>query len=111
MVWRAKSGRILQSLLPAENHASDIIIGTHNGEMRGKGRITDLLAAQNVARYSGDNADTITIGADVFKLHLIPSIVLRKRRLSDWKRRCVPAVVLRGWMPLTASVLMSVRPG
>jgi adenylosuccinate synthase len=54
----------------------DIIIGAQWGD-EGKGRITDLLAerAQIVARYSGgDNAGhTVTVGRQIFKLHLLPS--------------------------------------
>ncbi len=54
----------------------DIIIGAQWGD-EGKGRITDLLAerAQVVARYSGgDNAGhTVTVGRQIFKLHLLPS--------------------------------------
>lgn len=54
----------------------DVIVGTQWGD-EGKGRITDLLAqeADVVARYSGgDNAGhTVTVGDDIFKLHLIPS--------------------------------------
>lgn len=54
----------------------DVIVGTQWGD-EGKGRITDLLAqeADAVARYSGgDNAGhTVTVGDDIFKLHLIPS--------------------------------------
>ncbi|MCS7246633.1 MAG: adenylosuccinate synthase [Anaerolineales bacterium] len=54
----------------------DIVVGTQWGD-EGKGRIVDLLAAQAdaVARYSGgDNAGhTVTVGRQVFKLHLIPS--------------------------------------
>lgn len=57
----------------------DIIIGAQWGD-EGKGRITDLLAAKAdiVARYSGgDNAGhTVTIGEEVFKLHLIPSGII-----------------------------------
>src|SRR5574341_1510758 len=53
----------------------DIIIGAQWGD-EGKGRITDLLAerAQVVARYSGgDNAGhTVTVGRQIFKLHLLP---------------------------------------
>ena len=57
-----------------------IIIGAQWGD-EGKGRITDLLAAeaQVVARYSGgDNAGhTVTVngpaGPQIFKLHLLPS--------------------------------------
>jgi len=54
----------------------DVIIGAQWGD-EGKGRITDLLAAEAdiVARYcGGDNAGhTITVGEQIFKLHLIPS--------------------------------------
>jgi adenylosuccinate synthase len=57
----------------------DIIIGAQWGD-EGKGRITDLLAerAQVVARYSGgDNAGhTVTVGRQIFKLHLLPSGVV-----------------------------------
>ena len=53
-----------------------IIIGAQWGD-EGKGRITDLLAADAhiVARYSGgDNAGhTVTVGEKIFKLHLLPS--------------------------------------
>lgn len=59
----------------------DIIIGAQWGD-EGKGRVTDLLAAQAdvVARYSGgDNAGhTVTIGETVFKLHLIPSGIIHE---------------------------------
>ena len=53
-----------------------IIVGAQWGD-EGKGRVVDLLAgeADIVARYSGgDNAGhTVTVGANTFKLHLIPS--------------------------------------
>lgn len=54
----------------------EVIIGAQWGD-EGKGRITDLLA-ENVAaaaRYSGgDNAGhTVTVGGEIFKLHLLPS--------------------------------------
>lgn len=56
-----------------------IIIGAQWGD-EGKGHITDRLAqgAAVVARYSGgDNAGhTVTIGREVFKLHLIPSGII-----------------------------------
>ncbi len=59
----------------------DIIIGAQWGD-EGKGHITDALAAQAdiVARFSGgDNAGhTITVGDDIFKLHLIPSGIIHK---------------------------------
>ncbi len=57
----------------------DIIVGAQWGD-EGKGHITDLLAekAAVVARYSGgDNAGhTITVGSEIFKLHLIPSGII-----------------------------------
>jgi adenylosuccinate synthase len=59
----------------------DILVGAQWGD-EGKGRFTDLLAAQMqmVARYSGgDNAGhTVTIGEEVFKLHLIPSGIIHE---------------------------------
>ncbi|MFW6096616.1 MAG: adenylosuccinate synthase [Chloroflexota bacterium] len=60
----------------------DIIVGAQWGD-EGKGRVTDLLAAEAdiVARYSGgDNAGhTVTIGSEIFKLHLIPSGIVHER--------------------------------
>lgn len=57
----------------------NIIIGAQWGD-EGKGRMTDLMAASAdlVARYSGgDNAGhTVTIGQEVFKLHLLPSGII-----------------------------------
>lgn len=57
----------------------DVIIGAQWGD-EGKGRITDLLAreADFVARFSGgDNAGhTVTVGDQLFKLHLIPSGII-----------------------------------
>jgi len=54
----------------------NIIVGAQWGD-EGKGRVTDLLAAeaQIAARYSGgDNAGhTVVVGEKVFKLHLLPS--------------------------------------
>lgn len=59
----------------------DIIIGAQWGD-EGKGGITDLLAARAdiVARFGGgDNAGhTLTIGGEIFKLHLIPSGIVRE---------------------------------
>lgn len=60
----------------------DIIVGTQWGD-EGKGRFTDLLAADAdfVARYGGgDNAGhTVTIGDKVFKLHLVPSGIVHHK--------------------------------
>jgi len=53
-----------------------VIVGTQWGD-EGKGKITDLLAADvdMVVRYQGGNnaGHTVVIGEKVFKLHLIPS--------------------------------------
>ncbi len=58
-----------------------IIIGAQWGD-EGKGRITDLLASKMdiVARFSGgDNAGhTITLGDQIYKLHLIPSGIIHE---------------------------------
>lgn len=60
----------------------DIIVGAQWGD-EGKGHITDMLAAEAdvVARYNGgDNAGhTVTVGDDIFKLHLIPSGIIHER--------------------------------
>ena len=62
-----------------------ILIGAQWGD-EGKGRFVDWLAAdaQIVARYSGgDNAGhTVADGEHVYKLHLIPSGVLRQGVVS-----------------------------
>jgi len=59
----------------------DIIIGAQWGD-EGKGGITDLVAARAdiVARFGGgDNAGhTLTIAGEIFKLHLIPSGIVRE---------------------------------
>ena len=56
-----------------------VIVGAQWGD-EGKGKITDLLAAEVdiVARYNGgDNAGhTLTVGDDRFALHLVPSGIL-----------------------------------
>src|SRR3990170_3883932 len=57
----------------------DMIVGTQWGD-EGKGRITDYLAAgaDLVARAAGgDNAGhTVSVGSQVFRLHLVPSGIL-----------------------------------
>jgi adenylosuccinate synthase len=62
-----------------------IIVGSQWGD-EGKGRITDLLAAEAdiVARYSGgDNAGhTVTVGDEIFKLHLVPSGIVQPNTVS-----------------------------
>ncbi len=54
----------------------DVVVGSQWGD-EGKGRITDLLAAEAdiVARFSGgDNAGhSVTVGDQLYKLHLVPS--------------------------------------
>jgi adenylosuccinate synthase len=54
----------------------NVVVGAQWGD-EGKGRIVDLLSAgaDVVARFSGgDNAGhTVTVGDDVYKLHLVPS--------------------------------------
>ncbi len=76
-----------------------IVVGTQWGD-EGKGRVTDLFAAQAdvVARYSGgDNAGhTVTIGEEVYKLHLIPSGIAHEQVLCVIGNGVVinPAVLL-----------------
>lgn len=57
----------------------EIVLGTQWGD-EGKGRVVDLLAARAdlVCRFNGgDNAGhTVTVGAAIFKLHLIPSGII-----------------------------------
>jgi adenylosuccinate synthase len=63
----------------------NIIVGAQWGD-EGKGRIVDLLAAQSdvVARFNGgDNAGhTVTVGDQIFKLHLIPSGIIHPHPVS-----------------------------
>lgn len=63
----------------------DIIVGAQWGD-EGKGRIVDLLAdeADYVARFSGgDNAGhTVTVGEQIFKLHLIPSGIVHPHTIG-----------------------------
>jgi adenylosuccinate synthase len=60
-------------------------VGTQWGD-EGKGRVTDLLAAEAdiVARFSGgDNAGhTVTVGDEIFKLHLIPSGIVQPKTIA-----------------------------
>lgn len=64
----------------------NIIIGTQWGD-EGKGRVVDLLATQadHVARFNGgDNAGhTVTVGAQTFKLHLIPSGIVHPHTIGS----------------------------
>jgi adenylosuccinate synthase len=78
----------------------DIVVGAQWGD-EGKGRVTDLLAAEAdiVARYSGgDNAGhTVKIGEEVFKLHLVPSGIVHQNVICLIGNGVVinPAVLLR----------------
>jgi len=62
-----------------------IVVGAQWGD-EGKGRIVDLLAvnADMVARYSGgDNAGhTVSVGNEIFKLHLLPSGIIHPHALG-----------------------------
>ncbi len=62
-----------------------IVVGAQWGD-EGKGRIVDLLAvkADIVARYSGgDNAGhTVSVGNEIFKLHLLPSGIIHPHTLG-----------------------------
>lgn len=64
---------------------SKVILGTQWGD-EGKGKITDLLAeeADLVVRFQGGNnaGHTIVIGEKKFKLHLVPSGILRSDVVS-----------------------------
>lgn len=63
----------------------DIVVGAQWGD-EGKGRMVDLFAgkASIVARYSGgDNAGhTVTVGEQIFKLHLVPSGLARPHTIG-----------------------------
>ncbi|MDX1663036.1 MAG: adenylosuccinate synthase [Candidatus Promineifilaceae bacterium] len=80
--------------------AVEIVLGAQWGD-EGKGRVTDLLAADAhvVARYSGgDNAGhTVTIGDSIFRLHLIPSGIVHEDVVCLIGNGVVvnPAVLLR----------------
>ncbi|MFO7680016.1 MAG: adenylosuccinate synthase [Chloroflexota bacterium] len=78
----------------------NIIVGAQWGD-EGKGRYTDLLAAEAdvVGRFSGgDNAGhTVTVADEVFKLHLIPSGIIHEKAICVIGNGVVlnPAVLLR----------------
>ncbi|HKJ27626.1 MAG TPA: adenylosuccinate synthase, partial [Anaerolineales bacterium] len=63
----------------------DIVVGAQWGD-EGKGRMVDLFAekAKIVGRYSGgDNAGhTVTVGDQIFKLHLVPSGLARPHTIG-----------------------------
>ena len=65
--------------------SSVVVVGTQWGD-EGKGKITDFLSkkADVIARFSGgDNAGhTIKIGEETYKLHLIPSGIFYKDKIS-----------------------------
>ena len=77
----------------------DIVVGTQWGD-EGKGRFVDLLAAQAdyVARFNGgDNAGhTVSVGQQIFKLHLVPSGVVQPHTIAVIGNGVVvnPAVLL-----------------
>ena len=79
----------------------DIVVGAQWGD-EGKGRIVDSMAAgaDVVARYNGgDNAGhTVTLGGQVFKLHLVPSGILHRHTVGVLGNGMVinPAALLRG---------------
>ena len=85
----------------------NIIIGAQWGD-EGKGRFTDLLAAEAdvVARFSGgDNAGhTVTVQEEIFKLHLIPSGIIHDQAVCLIGNGVVlnPAVLLREMDALAA---------
>jgi adenylosuccinate synthase len=62
-----------------------VIVGAQWGD-EGKGRIVDLLASEAdlVARYyGGDNAGhTVTVGDEIFKLHLLPSGIVHPNSIG-----------------------------
>lgn len=68
-----------------QNMTSVVVVGTQWGD-EGKGKITDFLSAdaEVIARYQGgDNAGhTIVIDGKKFKLHLIPSGIFFKEKIS-----------------------------
>ena len=65
--------------------SSIVVVGTQWGD-EGKGKITDFLAEQAdvIARFSGGNnaGHTIIFGGETYKLHLVPSGIFYKEKLS-----------------------------
>ena len=63
----------------------DIVVGAQWGD-EGKGRAVDLLSARSdlVARFNGgDNAGhTVTVGSEVYKLHVIPSGIIHANTIG-----------------------------
>ncbi|CEG21203.1 Adenylosuccinate synthetase [Planococcus massiliensis] len=64
---------------------SVVVVGTQWGD-EGKGKITDFLSehAEVIARYQGGNnaGHTIIFGGETYKLHLIPSGIFYKDKIS-----------------------------
>lgn len=69
-----------------------VLIGTQWGD-EGKGKITDILSekADAIVRYQGGNnaGHTIVIGKNTYKLHIIPSGILRQDKLAVIGDGCV----------------------
>lgn len=65
--------------------SSVVVVGTQWGD-EGKGKITDFLSenAEVIARYQGGNnaGHTIRFGGETYKLHLIPSGIFYKDKIS-----------------------------
>src|SRR4029077_11781762 len=74
LAYNAHAISLWENVMPLQ-----IIVGTQWGD-EGKGRIVDWFAADAdvVARYNGgDNAGhSVTVGSQLFKLHLIPSGII-----------------------------------
>ena len=86
----------------------DIVVGSQWGD-EGKGRIVDSMAAEAdiVARYNGgDNAGhTVTVGDQVFKLHLVPSGLIHRHTVGVLGNGMVinPAALLEEFERLRAA--------
>lgn len=65
--------------------SSVVVVGTQWGD-EGKGKITDFLSenAEAIARYQGGNnaGHTIKFDGETYKLHLIPSGIFYKEKIS-----------------------------
>ncbi|PFO03096.1 adenylosuccinate synthase [Bacillus sp. AFS076308] len=65
--------------------SSVVVVGTQWGD-EGKGKITDFLSenAEVIARYQGGNnaGHTIKFNGETYKLHLIPSGIFNKEKIS-----------------------------
>jgi len=63
--------------------SSTLVIGSQFGD-EGKGKLVDCLAEKSdcVVRFQGGNnaGHTVVVGGETFKLHLLPSGVIRKKR-------------------------------